>query len=153
MLIFSALEMLFYGRKDLLIQRMVCAQVRSASAVGNTITVTLTSCGAVYYAESCSYLRSAWLLACRYSNLIYVQLLLCLFPAIFCHSLSLSLSLETSVQNNAADGIVELEGIASTLIPQHFANANFSFWLQVKRLTWSQDCHVVFARICVYKNV
>ena len=125
-------------RKDVLINRIVCAQVRSASAVGNTISVTLTSCGPMcpmYYGGSCSYLRLASLLACCHSIPVYLQVMFCLFPSIFCHSLSLSLSPESSVQENAADGTVELEGIASTFIPQHFANANFSFWLQVKRLT------------------
>ena len=114
---------------------MFCAQVRSASAVGNTITVTLTSCGPVITPGSCTYLRSAYLLACRCSNLIYAQLHFCSFSAIFCNSLSLPLSPESSVQEYASDGTVELEGIASTLIQQHFPNANFSFWLQVKRLT------------------
>ena len=116
----------------LLIRRIVCSQVRSASPVGNSITVTLTSCGPMVNQGSCSYLRSACLLACRHSKLAYVQLMFYLFPAIVCHSLPLSLSLESPVQEYAADGTVELEGIASTFVPQHFANSNFSFWLQVK---------------------
>ena len=128
---FDLIYLMICGCKDLL-TNCFFEQVRSASAVGNTITVTLTSCGPVYNPGSCSYLRSACLLACRHSKPVEIQVQFCLFPAIVCHSSTLSLSSESSVQEYAANGTVELEGIASTLIPQHFANVNFSFWLQVK---------------------
>ena len=75
--------------------------------------------------------------------LVCHHLLFCLFPAIFCYSLSLYLSPESSVQEYAADGAVEMEGIASSLIPEHFANANFSFWLQVK---WARRDFLLQAR-------